>query len=167
MARRRNQRSATELAELRNAGRRRSPLEALRARCLDCCAGSALEVEQCPARACASWPYRYGIDPWSSAELPAKCTAEPVEREPTPSAPAVEVTKLPTAARRTWRQHSAIYVDTAVTDATMHKSGGRGEDATSDNVKSAGREAAPAELTKVESVKRKRGRPRKQRSLFE
>jgi hypothetical protein len=33
-----------------------SPMEAIRAKCLDCCAGSLHEVRCCVAMACPSWP---------------------------------------------------------------------------------------------------------------
>jgi hypothetical protein len=39
------------------------PLKAIRARCLDCCAGSSHEVRQCVVYACALWPYRLGKRP--------------------------------------------------------------------------------------------------------
>lgn len=39
-------------------------LEALRARCIDCCAGSAQEVRKCTAVDCPSWPFRMGWNPW-------------------------------------------------------------------------------------------------------
>jgi hypothetical protein len=39
-------------------------LDALRARCLDCCAGSASEVRKCVAVDCPSWPFRMGWNPW-------------------------------------------------------------------------------------------------------
>src|SRR5215469_9427509 len=41
-----------------------SPMEAIRAKCLDCCAGSAHEVRCCVAMACPSWPFRTGKNPW-------------------------------------------------------------------------------------------------------
>ena len=41
-----------------------SPMEAIRAKCLDCCAGSAYEVRCCVAMACPSWPFRTGKNPW-------------------------------------------------------------------------------------------------------
>jgi hypothetical protein len=41
-----------------------SPAEAIRARCLDCCAGSAQEVAKCMALRCPSWPFRMGRNPW-------------------------------------------------------------------------------------------------------
>ena len=37
-----------------------SPLQAIRAHCLDCCAGSAQEVAKCMALRCPSWPFRRG-----------------------------------------------------------------------------------------------------------
>jgi hypothetical protein len=51
--------------ELRSAGHEpMSPLRALRARCLDCCAGQANEVAACTVVRCPSWPFRMGTDPW-------------------------------------------------------------------------------------------------------
>jgi hypothetical protein len=51
--------------ELREAGHEpMSPLRALRARCLDCCAGQANEVAACPVVECPSWPFRMGTNPW-------------------------------------------------------------------------------------------------------
>lgn len=41
-----------------------SPNEAIRAHCLDCCAGSAQEVAKCMAQRCPSWPFRMGKNPW-------------------------------------------------------------------------------------------------------
>ena len=43
-----------------------SPLAALRARCLDCSAGSADEVRKCVALDCPAWPFRMGANPWRS-----------------------------------------------------------------------------------------------------
>ena len=42
----------------------RSPLQAIRAHCLDCCAGSAQEVAKCLALRCPSWPFRMGSNPY-------------------------------------------------------------------------------------------------------
>src|SRR5215472_1157940 len=51
--------------ELKAAGHEpMSPLQALRARCLDCCAYQEKEVALCPAVQCPSWPFRMGTDPW-------------------------------------------------------------------------------------------------------
>jgi hypothetical protein len=52
-----------------------TPMEALRAHCLDC-AGSASEVRLCMALRCPSWPFRMGSSPWrpklSDEQLAAK-----------------------------------------------------------------------------------------------
>ena len=51
--------------ELRAAGHEpMSPLEAIRAHCLDCCANQANEVALCTAIKCPSWPFRMGTNPW-------------------------------------------------------------------------------------------------------
>jgi len=39
------------------------PLAAVRAKCMDCCCESWLEVKRCPAEDCALWPYRFGHRP--------------------------------------------------------------------------------------------------------
>src|SRR6516225_292148 len=52
-------------AELRAIGHEvMSPMEAIRAKCLDCCAGSAHEIRCCVAIACPSWPFRTRRNPW-------------------------------------------------------------------------------------------------------
>ena len=51
--------------ELRAMGHEQMSLsQAIRAKCLDCMAGSADEVRKCVAMACPSWPYRMGTNPW-------------------------------------------------------------------------------------------------------
>lgn len=189
MARRCNRKSDAELAELRSV-RRRQPLAAIRARCVDCCAGVAAEVELCEVRECANWAYRFGIDPWApSAELPPPAATEPAIAEPAPGAPKVESLQMPATARRTWRQHAAIHVDNArekanINAAAEHNAVGRGDDAAG-MVRNTGmsvvsvattepvaREvAAPATDVKATDVKatvvkRKRGRPPKQQRLL-
>lgn len=42
---------------------RLSPLQAIRARCLDCCGGQLVEVRECTASSCPLWPYRFGREP--------------------------------------------------------------------------------------------------------
>jgi hypothetical protein len=37
-----------------------SPLEAVRAECVNCCNGSLQEVRLCPSTHCALWPFRFG-----------------------------------------------------------------------------------------------------------
>ena len=41
-----------------------SPMEAIRAKCLDCSGGSLQEVRLCAHVACPSWPFRMGKNPW-------------------------------------------------------------------------------------------------------
>jgi hypothetical protein len=61
-------------AELTAAGHEKlSAVQALRARCLDCCCGSAAEVRRCVSVNCPSWPFRMGTDPWrAKVELSAE-----------------------------------------------------------------------------------------------
>lgn len=40
-----------------------TPMRSIRAKCLDCCCGSALEVRLCPAADCPLYPYRMGHRP--------------------------------------------------------------------------------------------------------
>jgi hypothetical protein len=40
-----------------------SALKAIRWTCLDCVAGSTVEVERCCDRGCAAWPFRFGTSP--------------------------------------------------------------------------------------------------------
>lgn len=47
---------------------RLSPMQAIRAKCLDCCADSPHEVRLCVAMACPSWPYRMGTNPWRAGK---------------------------------------------------------------------------------------------------
>ncbi len=41
-----------------------SPLKAIRARCLDCCAEQPSEVRLCIAVGCPNWPFRMGVNLW-------------------------------------------------------------------------------------------------------
>ena len=40
-----------------------TPIKAIRVKCLDCCCGSAREVELCPILDCSLYPYRFGKNP--------------------------------------------------------------------------------------------------------
>lgn len=40
-----------------------TPVKAIRAKCLDCCCGSAQEVKLCPVTDCSLYPYRMGHNP--------------------------------------------------------------------------------------------------------
>lgn len=45
-------------------GHEKRPLiKIIRAKCLDCCGGEALEVDKCVSFDCVSWPYRKGRNP--------------------------------------------------------------------------------------------------------
>jgi hypothetical protein len=51
--------------ELRALGHEKlTAIQAIRARCIDCCAGATVEVRRCTAVYCPSWPFRMGFDPW-------------------------------------------------------------------------------------------------------
>lgn len=43
-------------------------LKAIRAKCLDCSAGSPSEVKVCPVTDCSLWPFRFGIAPKTAAK---------------------------------------------------------------------------------------------------
>ena len=60
---------------------RKPVLQAIRERCIDCCAGSTHEVRYCTAVACAAWPFRMGTDPWrKKRELTDEQCVEMAER---------------------------------------------------------------------------------------
>lgn len=61
------------VAEIEAIGHARmSAPDTIRAKCLDCCAGSPNEVRLCPAITCPSWPRRMGSDPWRQPASEAK-----------------------------------------------------------------------------------------------
>jgi hypothetical protein len=68
-----------------------SPMEAIRRKCLDCCAGQIIEVRLCEAVTCALWPFRAGRHPYTKTRLleadPGSCVPDgpPVARDPSPS----------------------------------------------------------------------------------
>ena len=41
----------------------RTPMKAIRAKCLDCCCNDSAEVAQCPIEDCPLWDYRFGRGP--------------------------------------------------------------------------------------------------------
>ncbi len=47
-----------------------TPLRAMRKKCLDCCGNSSREVELCPVRDCALYPYRLGKHPTKKSPQP-------------------------------------------------------------------------------------------------
>lgn len=46
----------------------RTPIKAIRAKCLDCCCDQMSEVRLCPATDCPLWEYRMGHRPQNHEE---------------------------------------------------------------------------------------------------
>lgn len=46
------------------------PLKAIRAKCIDCCGGSAREVRFCEIETCPLFPYRFGKKPRRAEKMP-------------------------------------------------------------------------------------------------
>jgi hypothetical protein len=42
---------------------KRTPIKAIRAKCLDCACGQFVEVRECPVKECPLWEYRLGHRP--------------------------------------------------------------------------------------------------------
>ena len=58
-----------------------TPMKAIRAKCLDCCCGSANEVRLCTAESCALHPFRLGKNPYrAKRELTEEQKATLAER---------------------------------------------------------------------------------------
>ena len=50
----------------------RTPIKAIRAKCLDCCCNQVKEVKLCASLTCPLWPYRMGHRPGTgSAKIPS------------------------------------------------------------------------------------------------
>lgn len=49
----------------------KTPMKAIRAKCLDCSCNQIVEVRECPVKKCPLWPYRMGMHP-DTAEKRAK-----------------------------------------------------------------------------------------------
>jgi hypothetical protein len=47
----------------------KSPLKAIRERCLDCCVFSPAEVRKCVLVDCPSWPFRLGTNPYRAKRV--------------------------------------------------------------------------------------------------
>jgi len=47
----------------------KNPLQAIRKKCLDCCANQRKEVRQCPYKTCPLWHYRFGKKPGAFEEV--------------------------------------------------------------------------------------------------
>lgn len=49
--------------------KRKSPMQAIREKCLDCSSGQPSEVRACEAIKCALWPFRAAAHPYTSAKM--------------------------------------------------------------------------------------------------
>ena len=47
----------------------RTPLKAIKEKCLDCCCGQAAEVKLCDIVSCPLHPFRFGKNPFAKREL--------------------------------------------------------------------------------------------------
>ena len=47
----------------------KTPLKAIRAKCLDCCCGSAYEVKNCVIHDCELYPFRLGSNPFRTRSM--------------------------------------------------------------------------------------------------
>ena len=47
----------------------KSPIKAIRAKCLDCCCDQQEEVKLCPATTCPLYPFRLGKNPFRKREM--------------------------------------------------------------------------------------------------
>lgn len=47
----------------------KNPVKAIRANCLECCCGSAYEVERCPSTDCPLYPFRFGKNPYRTPRV--------------------------------------------------------------------------------------------------
>jgi hypothetical protein len=57
-----------------------SPIDAIRAKCVDCSGGSLSEVRKCVAFRCPLWPYRMGRNPFH-ARATSRAAAGSTQRE--------------------------------------------------------------------------------------
>ena len=49
--------------------KRKSPMKAIREKCLDCCCGQQSEIRACESVKCVLWPFRAGQHPYTSSKL--------------------------------------------------------------------------------------------------
>lgn len=47
----------------------KSPLKAIRAKCIECCCWQNTEVKLCPSTDCALYPFRMGKNPYAKREM--------------------------------------------------------------------------------------------------
>ncbi|WP_281930905.1 hypothetical protein [Roseibium album] len=61
--------------------KRMSPMQAIRAKCLDCSVGQPSEVRLCEAVNCSLWPFRAGQHPYKSAKRKNTVQEEDLRQE--------------------------------------------------------------------------------------
>ena len=49
--------------------KRKSPMKAIREKCLDCCCGQVSEIRLCESVKCALWPFRSGTHPYTASKM--------------------------------------------------------------------------------------------------
>lgn len=47
----------------------KSPIKAIKAKCLDCSADNITEVKECPVENCPLFPFRFGKNPFTKREI--------------------------------------------------------------------------------------------------
>lgn len=68
-------------AEITSLGHpKQSLVRIIRTKCIDCCAGSEIEVRRCRMIDCALWPYRLATNPHAKRDLSEKDRAEMAAR---------------------------------------------------------------------------------------
>ena len=55
---------------------KRTPIKAIRQKCLDCCNGQFIEVRECLITECALYEYRFGHRPKKDEEIPTEEDSE-------------------------------------------------------------------------------------------
>lgn len=61
---------SVSLSDLQALGCPKSPIKAIRAKCLDCSCNDKSEIRKCTAVFCALWPFRMAVNPFhASARL--------------------------------------------------------------------------------------------------
>ena len=59
-----------------------TPRKAIRAKCLDCCAGHPSEVRDCTAKNCPLYPHRFGKRPKENGDTQEVGTIENTQENP-------------------------------------------------------------------------------------
>lgn len=54
---------------MRNIEQIKSPLKAIKEKCIDCCCGDRREVKLCPAEDCVLFPFRFGKNPFRTHSM--------------------------------------------------------------------------------------------------